>query len=280
MGEIGNFVKVKPESHRTAENTFPFSVLAKTMRRIITEQKENIMIKSPNRGCTQLREAISTYLARSNGMSVLPEQIIIGSGAEYLYTLIVQLLGRENVFGTENPSYDKIKRVYETCGVKCRQLRMGSDGIVSEDLKKTDATVLHVTPFNSFPSNVTASASKKKEYLLWAKERGGYVVEDNFDSELTVSSKAEDTLFSLDPDGSVIYVNTFSKTLAPSMRAGYMVLPRRLLSLFDEKIGFYSCTVPVFEQYTLAELLNNGDFERHVNRVRRERRKLKNKADS
>jgi len=280
VGEISSYGKSVQSNHHTPENTFPFSVLAKTMRRIITEERENIMIKSPNRGCTELREAISTYLARANGMSVLPEQIIIGSGAEYLYTLIVQLLGRENVFGTETPSYDKIKRVYGACGVECRQLRMGSDGIVMEDLKSTDATVLHVTPFNSFPSNVTASASKKKEYLLWAKERGGYIVEDNFDSELTVSSKAEDTLFSLDPDGSVIYVNTFSKTLAPSMRVGYMVLPHRLLEEFDAKIGFYSCTVPVFEQYTIAELINSGDFERHINRVRRERRKNRSKAKS
>ena len=280
VGGIGSYRKIKTSTHLNTENTFPFSVLAKTMRRIISDQRENIMVKSPNKGCNELREAISMYLARSNGMTVTPDQIIIGSGAEYLYTLTVQLLGRKNIFGTEDPCYDKINRVYESCGVQCRRLRMGRDGIITDDLKNTDATILHVTPFNSFPSNVTATASKKKEYLVWAKERQGYIVEDNFDSELTVSSKAEDTLFSLDSNGHVIYVNTFSKTLAPSMRVGYMVLPQKLLPIFDEKIGFFSCTVPVFEQYTLAELINSGDFERHINRVRRERRKLKIKSDS
>ena len=131
------------------------------------------------------------------------------------------------------------------------------------------ATVLHVTPFHSFPSLVTASAGKRREYLRWAEERGGYIVEDDFDSEFSVSSKSEDTLFSLEPNRSVIYMNTFSKTIAPSMRVGYMVLPPALSEQFRREVGFYSCTVPVFEQYVLAELIGSGDFERHINRIRR-----------
>lgn len=108
-----------------------------------------------------------------------------------------------------------------------------------------------------------------------AEERNGYIIEDNYESELTVSKKNEDTVFSLSKNGKVIYLNTFSKTIAPSIRVGYMVLPENLLDLFKEKLGFYSCTVPVFEQYVLAELLNSGNFERHINRVRRSRRKMK-----
>ena len=113
--------------------------------------------------------------------------------------------------------------------------------------------MLHVTPFHSFPSLVTASAGKRREYLRWAEERGGYIVEDDFDSEFSVSSKSEDTLFALEPERSVIYMNTFSKTIAPSMRVGYMVLPPALSEQFRREVGFYSCTVPVFEQYVLAE---------------------------
>ena len=100
-----------------------------------------------------------------------------------------------------------------------------------------------------------------------------YIIEDNYDSELTVSTKNEDTIFSLSEKGNVIYLNTFSRTIAPSVRVGYMVLPETLLESFEKKIGFYSCTVPVFEQYVLAELIESGDFERHINRVRRMRRK-------
>ena len=255
------------------EDEFPFPSLAKTMRRVLSEYGEGILVKSPNNGCAELRGAIAAYLFRSRGISVQPGQIVIGSGAEYLYGLIVQMLGRERIFALEDPSYDKIRRVYQAHGVRCEMLRLGGDGIRSDELARTQATVLHVTPFHSFPSSVTASAGKRSEYIRWAAERGGYIVEDDFDSEFSVSTKGEDTLFALEPERSVIYMNTFSKTIAPSMRAGYMVLPAALSERFRRQVGFYSCTVPVFEQYVLAELIGSGDFERHINRIRRRRRK-------
>lgn len=277
----GDFVSVGESSREQksktvgdAEIEFPFSVLAKTMRKVLSDHAERILVKSPNHGCPELRTAISEYLARSNGIQVEPRQIIIGSGAEYLYSLIVALLGNDRIFALEDPSYDKIKRVYESLGVKCEMLKLGNNGIRSEELERTAATVLHVTPFNSFPSNITADASKRNEYIGWAKRKNGYIVEDNFDSELTVSRKNEDTVFSLDSEGRVIYLNTFSRTVAPSVRVGYMILPEGLIEMFDEKLGFYSCTVPVFEQYVLAELIESGDFERHINRIRRKRRNL------
>jgi len=263
------------DNSHTNKNMLPFSVLSRAMRKVITEYGEKILIKSPNHGCPELRYAISSYLARSNGINARPEQIIIGSGAEYLYSLTLQLLGSERTYALESPSYDKIKRVYSLGGAKCDMLKLGSDGIKTDELERTSATVLHVTPFNSFPSGVTASASKRYEYLSWARERDGFIIEDNYDSELTVSTKNEDTLFSTSENGSVIYLNTFSRTVAPSVRVGYAVLPERLLDEFEAKLGFYSCTVPVFEQYVLAELIENGDFERHINRVRRLRRKSK-----
>ena len=254
-----------------AKTEFPYSVLAKTMRRVLADYGEQILVKSPNRGCPELRQAIAAYLQRSNGMEVRPEQVIIGSGAEYLYSLIAQLLdGR--VFGVEDPCYDKILRVYLANGIPCRRLKLEAGGIRTAELEQTDATILHVTPFNSFPSGITADASKRAEYLRWATRRNGYVIEDNYDSELTVSSKNEEPLFSRAEN--VLYLNTFSKTVAPSMRVGYLLLPEGLLGDFEQKLGFYSCTVPVFEQYVLAELLRNGDFERHINRVRRHKRKL------
>ncbi|MBO4687644.1 MAG: PLP-dependent aminotransferase family protein [Clostridiales bacterium] len=272
---------------------FPFSVLARTMRKVILDHAENILVKSPNHGCAELRNEICLYLGRSRGITVEPSQIIVGSGSEYLYGLIAQLLAvgkdpgyiyddsvcdsdreeKELLFAIEDPSYKKIRLVYETMGIVCDPLPMTPDGISSESLKKTKARVLHVTPFHSFPSGVTVGISKKMEYLRWAKKRRGILIEDNYDSELTVSKKAEEPIFSMDPDVDVIYLNTFSRTLAPSMRIGYMILPLRLVKPFEEKLGFYSCTVPIFEQYVLAELLRSGDFERHVNRVRRKRRK-------
>ncbi|MBQ8004103.1 MAG: PLP-dependent aminotransferase family protein, partial [Oscillospiraceae bacterium] len=232
-----------------------------------------ILERSPGNGCIELRSAISHYLARSRGVYVSPEQIIIGSGAEYLYGLIVELLGREKVYAIEAPSYEKIEQVYHASDVKCESLMLGQDGIESAELWECDAHVLHITPYRSFPSGVSASASKRHEYIRWAENPGRYIVEDDFESEFSVSAKAEETLFSLSDNDNIIYINTFSKTVSPSLRVGYMVLPEKLVSVFDEKLGFYSCTVPSFEQFLLAELIDNGDFERHINRVRRKKRK-------
>lgn len=264
---------VHPPRLHSGKSEFPYTVLAKTMRRVLADYGEQILEKSPNQGCAELRSAIAAYLARSNGIQVRPEQIIIGAGAEYLYGLIVQLMGKDRVFGLEDPSYEKIHKVYEANGAVCDLLKLGQEGIASAALEKTHATVLHITPFNSFPSGITASASKRQEYLRWAEKRGGYLIEDNYDSEMTVSKKHEDTVFSLSQKGNVLYLNTFSKTVAPSIRVGYLILPQPLLERFHETMSFYSCTVPVFEQYVLAELINCGDFERHINRVRRNRRK-------
>ena len=265
-----------PEQERM-KYEFPFSVLAKVMRKVLADYGQEILVKAPNQGCEELRGALCNYLARSNGMKVSRNQVVIGAGAEYLYSLIVQLLGDDRKIGLENPSYEKIQKVYEANNAVCDMLELGQNGIRTSELERTDATILHVTPFNSFPSGITASVSKRYEYLRWAEKRRGYIIEDNYASELTISKKNEDTVFSLDKSQTVIYLNTFSETIAPSMRIGYMVLPEHLVQNFEEKLGFYSCTVPVFEQLVLAELLNNGDFERHINRVRRaKRRKIHN----
>lgn len=253
---------------------FPYSVLAKTMRRVLLDYGERILVKSPNHGCPELIAEIAAYLARSRGIHVKPSQIVVGSGAEYLYGLIAQLLGRERTVALEKPSYEKIHLVYRANGLTCDFLTMGTDGILASELQRTTASVLHVTPFHSYPSGVTASISRKMAYLAWVRSRGGYIVEDNFDSELTVSQKPEEPLFSMTQDDNVIYLNTFSKTIAPSMRIGYLLLPSPLAAEFDQRLGFYSCTVPVFEQYVLAELLKTGDFERNINRIRRKRRKM------
>lgn len=267
---VGHTAMIKNEPYATS---FPFSAYAKTMRRVISDYGEEIMIKSENFGCHQLRNAISSYLRRSRGIIVSPGNIIVGAGAEYLYGLIVQLLGRNRIYAAENPSYNMIEKVYKSNAVKCELLNLGNDGVLSEELKSTKASVLHITPYRSFPSGVTASASKRAEYIRWAdSEDNRVVVEDDYESEFTPSTKPEETLFRLASKQNVIYLNTFSKTIAPSMRAGYMLLPDRLMESFTERAGFYSCTVPTFEQLVLAELIGSGEYERHINRVRHRRR--------
>ena len=257
-------------THPTA--SFPFSVLARSMRRVLTDYGEALLEKAPNAGCSELREALRSYLQRNKDIVVSADQIVIGSGAEYLYGLIVELLGRDLVYGIESPSYAKIEQVYCAENVKYEPLPLTNDGIDSYSLSKTNASVLHVSPYRSYPTGVTASASKRHEYVRWAS-KGRYIIEDDFESEFSLSPKAEDTLFSLSKGQNVIYLNTFSKTISPSLRIGYMVLPKSLVDVFEKKLGFYSCTVPTYEQYLLTDLIVSGAFERHINRVRRALRK-------
>ena len=254
------------------QESFPFTIWAKTVRRVLADYGEELLVRSPNSGTAILRETIAQYLARSRRINVAPEQIVIGSGSEYLYNLIVQMLGRERTFALEDPSYEKIRLVYEASGVHCEMLQMDREGVRLGALYKSEADVLHVTPFNSYPSGITATASRRAGYIRWAKGADRFIVEDDFDSEFSMSTKAEDTLFSLEPTRSVIYMNTFTRTVSPAVRVGYMVLPAELCVALQEKISIYSCTVPVFTQYILAELIRSGDFERHINRVRRKRR--------
>lgn len=252
---------------------FPLSVFQKTMRKVLNEQEERILEKSPNFGCIELRQAIRHYLSRNRGISVDVEQIVIGSGSEYLYGLIVELLGRNRIYAIETPSYKKIEQVYQAAEIIYDSLPLTGSGIDSKALAHTKADVLHTTPYRSYPSGVTATASKRHEYIRWAKQSDRYIIEDDFESEFSVSTKPTETLFSLSANDNVIYLNTFSKTISPSLRIGYMVLPKHLVESFDKKLGFYSCTVSTFMQYVLTELINHGDFERHINRVRRKKRK-------
>ncbi len=263
------------EEHSSPD--FPLSVLSKTMRKVLTDYGELLLDKSPNLGCQELREAVKRYLARNKGITVDTEQIIIGSGSEYLYGLIVELLGRHRVFAIESPSYKKIEQVYRAMGAKYELLPLTQTGIDSKALCHTSAHVLHTTPYRSYPSGVTATASKRHEYVRWASEHGRYIIEDDYESEFSVSTKPTETLFELSSMDNVIYLNTFSKTISPSLRVGYMVLPKHLVSIYEEKLGFYSCTVSTFMQYVLSELIDNGNFERHINRVRRRMRKELNK---
>ena len=257
----------------TDETGFPFGVYAKTARRVLSQYGEDVLRRCPNFGTDILRSALSFYLARARHIAAKPSQIIIGSGAEYLYGLIVQVLGRSRIYGIEDPSYEKIAQVYRANDITTQSLPLGQDGIVSSALWESDAQVLHITPYRSYPSGVTATNAKKREYLRWRQQRNAYIIEDDFESEITPARKPEETLFSLDDSGRVLYVNTFTSTVSTAVRTAYLIVPESLCAQFEERIGFYTCTVPTLDQYILAELILNGDFERHINRVRRQKRK-------
>ncbi len=265
----GRVLPLLAEENEEPSGDFEYSVWFKTMRKVMSDKGDRLFVKSPSKGCAVLRNAISEYLYRYRGMFAEPERIIIGSGAEQLYDTIVRIFGRDKIYGIEDPSYAQIETVYSGMGVSLEKLKMGKNGIESEALRTSSSDILHVTPFHSYPSGVTTSVKKRYEYLAWAREGKRYIVEDDFDSEFFVPGHPIESLYSLDKNGLVVYMNTFSKSLSPSMRMGYMILPKSLLNVYDERMGMYSCTVPVLDQYVLAEFITSGNFERHLNRMRR-----------
>ena len=268
---LSDYSQYKTSEHSSSDyhnDDIPFSAVSSMLRKVILDKSEKILMKSPNNGCIEMREAICRYLERNRNITVSTEQIVIGSGAEYLYGLCIQMLGRDRIVALEKPSYRKIREVYTANGASCELLLMDNDGIRTDELKRSKAGILHVTPFNSFPSHITASAERRQEYLNWAKERNAIIIEDDYDSEFSLTGTAPQTLYSQTSDENVIYLNTFSKTIAPSLRAGYMILPAALIPLYQQTVSFYSCTVPMLEQFFLTEWLDSGEFERNISRIR------------
>lgn len=252
---------------------FPFGVYASAVRAVLNDLGDKITEKTNGSGAPALKSAIKNYLKTSRDVHADENRIIIGAGAEYLYGVIAKLFGAGETFAIETPSYGIIEKIYSLNGVKTEKLRLGTDGVLSEDLAACRAKVIHVTPYRSFPTGVTASASKRAEYLRAAKKIGAYIVEDDYESEFSLSAKLTETLFKNTPDDNVIYINTFSKSVFPSLRLAYMILPEKLAAKYYEKFGDFSCPVPTLEQYVAAKIISDGSFARHVNRVRRTRKK-------
>lgn len=256
-------------SNQTDSDIFPFTIWTKTIREVLSDSRIELMTNSPCGGIRELRDAIAVYLKDFRGMDVKPEQIIVGAGTEYLYGLLIQLLGNRRVYAVENPGYLKIAKVYESMKVACRYIDMDTEGISVEKLEQEGADIVHISPSHHFPTGIVMPISRRYELLGWAaKKQERYIIEDDYDSELRLTGKPIPTLQSIDVAGKVIYMNTFSKTLASTVRISYMVLPQSLTREFYERLSFYSCTVSNFEQYTLARFIENGSFEKHINRLR------------
>lgn len=253
----------------TANGTeqFPFSVWSRLQREVMLDFGEALLAPLPNRGIPELRQAIAGHLAAFRGMRVDPENILIGAGTDFLYNLLIQLLGREKVYAVEEPGYGKIRKIYAAGGVQTVSAAMDDRGVLPESLGSAD--VLHISPSHHFPTGIVTPVSRRRELLDWANRGEKWIIEDDYDSEFRFDAHPVPAMQSLDDGGRVIYMNSFSKSLAPSIRISYMVLPAGLMAAFQQKLGFYSCTVPSFEQYTLARFLSRGFFEKHINRMRK-----------
>ena len=253
---------------------FPFSAWSKLQREVMLDYGEKLLLPLPNRGIPELRRAIADHLAGFRGMKIDPDNILIGAGTDFLYNILVQLLGRDKVYALEEPGYDKTRRIYTAAGARCVSAPMDELGVIPEGL--ADARVLHISPSHHFPTGIVTPVSRRLELLGWAGE-DKWIIEDDYDSEFRFHAHPVPAMQSLDRQGRVIYLNTFSKSLAPSIRISYMVLPESLMERFRSELSFYSCTVPSFEQYTLARFISGGWFEKHINRMRKYYKSCRNR---
>lgn len=246
---------------------FPFATWARLMRFVLADCGEHLLERVPCDGDVELKCALSEYLYRARGMDVDPRYIIVGAGSEYLYGVIVQLLGRDRLYAVEHPGYGKISATYALNGAKWVAVNVGEKGMDVDALAESGATVAHVSPSHQFPTGAVMPVTQRLKLIAWAKEKGGYVVEDDYDSEFRLAGKPLQSTYGLCPER-VIYMNTFSKSLAPSMRLGYMVLPPALYEEYLNAFSGVANTVPLFEQKALAAMLGGGYFERHISRMR------------
>ena len=252
---------------------FPFSVWMKLQREVMLDYGQTLLRPLPNRGIPELRRAIARHLGQFRGMRVDPENIILGAGTDFLYNLLIQLLGREKIYAVEEPGYGKIRKIYAAGGVRCVSAYLDSLGVIPESLER--AQVLHCSPSHHYPTGLVTPVNRRLELLDWAGT-DKWIIEDDYDSEFRFDAHPVPAMQALDGRGRVIYMNTFTKTLAPSIRISYMVLPGELMRVFQKRLGFYSCTVPSFEQYTLARFLDRGYFEKHINRMRKSYKSRRN----
>ena len=254
---------------------FPFSVWSRLQRSVLLDYGETLLRPLHNQGYYGLRRAIADHLLAFRGMIVEPENILIGAGTDFLYNLLIQLLGREKIYAVEEPGYGKIRKIYAAGGAKCIDAPLDDHGVIPGGLE--NANVLHLSPSHHFPTGLVTPVSRRQALLNWAAQGDRWIIEDDYDSEFRFHAHPISAMYSLDGHGRVIYMNTFSKSLAPSIRISYMVLPKALMERFRRELEFYSCTVPSFEQYTLERFLAQGHFEKHINRMRKAYKNRRNR---
>lgn len=263
-------------ANRISLKLFPISIWNQMLRQALYDNSDTLFKTIPYNGIYELREAIADYLHKNRGMTVSPSQVIIGAGTEYLYSRLIQLFGRKSTFGFEESSFDKLSTICTAYGNPYNFIPIDESGLIVDELKKSATDIVHVSPSNHFPTGIVMPIKRRLELMEWAYESDNrYIIEDDYDSEFRYKGKYIAPIYTEDVNNKVIYMNTFSKTMVPSLRISYMVLPVDILERYKETMSFYSCTVSSFEQYALARFISGGYFERHINRIKNYYKKLR-----
>lgn len=244
---------------------------------LASEPESELFSPAPPQGVARLRAAIADHLRQTRGMEVDPSRIVVGAGAQVLDNMVVQLLGHGLTYGVEDPGYPRLTRLYRANGVEVAHVGLDDEGVRMNEVTDAHVDVMHLMPSHQFPTGRVTSIARRYELLGWASAEPGrrWIIEDDYDCEFRLAGRPVPALASIDATGCVIYTNTFSKGLGASLRLAYMVLPARLMERYDSELGFYSTTVSSVQQVALARLLESGAYERHVARMRKRYRELR-----
>ena len=272
-GDIQNEYQFHLSTNFVDVETFPYATWAKLSKEIMYSQPD-LIYPGNQKGDFCLRQAIADYLHKYRSVHCTAAQIIVGAGIEYLLMILNVLFDSDSLFAMENPGYPKVYQTITNCGRTVEAIDVTETGIDIAALGQSKADIVYVTPSHQFPTGVVMPIGKRLELLRWADEKQNlFVIEDDYDSELKFTGKPIPSLQGIDTAGKVAYIGTFSRSIAPSVRIAYLVLPPALLQRYQTLCSYYSPTVSRFEQHTLFQFMKGGHFERNINRNRNTYRK-------
>lgn len=255
---------------------FPFQQWRKYAKNSMQEDHHEWLLLGDSRGEIELRHEIAVYLYHARGVKCSPDQIIVGAGIEILLQQLVLLLNPTTIYGVEDPGYHLIQQILTCYNHQVYPLAVDEEGLIVKNVESSPINIVYVTPSHHFPYGTVLSVNRRTQLLNWASgHTDRFIIEDDYDSEFRYTGKAIPSLQSLDHTEKVIYLGSFSKSLMPSIRISYMVLPKQLLTRHQQELSFYHSTVSRIDQHILTEFMRMGDFEKHLNRMRKlYRRKL------
>ncbi len=250
-------------------DSFPYGIWRKISKDTLVDGNRAMLLAGDRQGELSLREAVRDYLHAARGVSCTAEQIVIGAGNEYLLMLLMGVLGRSRKIAMESPTYKQAYRVLAGQGAEVVPVEMDGRGMKTDDLERSGADTAYVMPSHQFPTGIVMPVRRRQELLKWACEKEGrFLIEDDYDSEFRYKGKPVPALQGMGREDKVIYLGTFSQSIAAAIRISYMVLPPSLVPVYREQAGFYASTVSRIDQNILYQFLVKGHFERHLNRMR------------
>ncbi len=246
---------------------FPLRIWRRLLNHVLlSEEIRGITEYNENKGDLSLRIEIMKYLHESRGVVCSPEQIILSSGAMSAVSLICKLFDTKTV-AVEDPGFDSAKETFCNYGYQLKPVALTNEGIDLNELKPLKVNLLYTTPSHQFPTGVVMPVNKRLHLLDWAEQNNAYIIEDDYDSELRYNSRPIPSIQSLDQKDRVIYINSFSKALAPGLRMGFIVLPQVLLEKYQSRCHNHSCPVSWIEQKTMFHFMEQGHWNRLLNKI-------------